>query len=214
MATIREILKSPKGIILLSLVLVFLGSMRFFPSREDELTIFIFVLNSLFWMLVVSLILAKFLFKEKPAFFGFRLPEKRLHAIALILLSFVILVPIMIFFSGQEQFQVFYSPDNQSIWRFLLVVVVLSFGYYLAEEFLFRGFLFWGLFHKIGYHSFWITSGIFALLHINKPPLEIPFSFFASLLFCYLSFKTKSFIPAFLVHFTIALILNALIIFT
>ncbi|MEE8402731.1 MAG: CPBP family intramembrane glutamic endopeptidase, partial [Candidatus Hydrothermarchaeaceae archaeon] len=41
----------------------------------------------------------------------------------------------------------------------------------------------------------------YMLVHIGKPPLEVPYSFFAGLLFGYLALKTRSILPSFLVHF-------------
>src|SRR3990167_4166366 len=73
---------------------------------------------------------------------------------------------------------------------------------------IFSRFLFFGLLHKIGYHSFWITSLLFSFFHLTKPMPEILFAFLTSFLFCYLSLKTKSFIPAVIVHYFISLSLN------
>ena len=165
------------------------------------------------WMLVVPLTVIRFILKEKFRSYGWCLPENNRQAILLTLFSLMVLIPVMVFFGTQESFQKFYTLQDVSLGNFLLMSVFLSFVYYASEEFLFRGFLFWGLWRRVGYHSFWIISLIFTLLHITKPLLEIPFAFFASLLFCYLSFKTKSFIPAFVVHFTIALVLNILVTF-
>ena len=109
--------------------------------------------------------------------------------------------------------QDYYSFKRGPLFNFLALIILPSLIYYFAEEFLFRGFLFWGLWHKIKYHSFWITSLIFSIFHLSKPLPEVFFAFFVSLIFCYLSFKTKSFVPAAVTHFLVAIALNALIIF-
>lgn len=211
MSMFTKFLKLPGGLVLLTIVLVFLANINPFQLHEGPYYEIFAVFGAMVWMLMVSLIVIWFVFKEKIEDYGWILPKNKSKAVLLTFLSIAILTPIMVFFGTQDSFREFYTLQSVSIGNFLLTSVVLSFVYYIAEEFLFRGFLFWGLFHKVGYHSFWITSSVFALFHITKPLLEIPFAFFASLLFCYLSFKTKSFVPAFVVHFTIALILNTLI---
>lgn len=213
MSIIKRFLKSPIGLVLFSVVLVFLALIQLFPSRGETLHVSFIMLGAFVWMLVIPLTVVRFILKEKFESYGWRLPEDKRRAILLTLFSIIILVPVMIFFGTQESFQKFYTLQDTSLENFLLMSVVLSFIYYTSEEFLFRGFLFWGLWRKVGYHSFWITSLVFALFHVTKPLLEIPFAFFASVLLCYLSFKTKSFIPAFVVHFTIALVLNVLVTF-
>lgn len=166
------------------------------------------LLVTLIFLVALPLATIIFVFNEKPAAFGWRLPSDLREAKKVAAYAILALLPFILFFSTQDIFRGYYSTYGVSISDFLLKAVFLTFFYYLAEEFLFHGFLFFGLWSRVRYHSFWIVSLLFAFLHIGKPPTEIIFSFFASLLFCYLSLKTKSFLPAAIVHYTIALMLN------
>jgi membrane protease YdiL (CAAX protease family) len=85
--------------------------------------------------------------------------------------------------------------------------------YYFCEEFIFRGVLFFGLWDKLKFHTFWIVNILFALLHFTKPLPEVFFAFFVGSAMTYLSFKTKSFLPAVVTHASISLILNFLILY-
>lgn len=167
--------------------------------------------GALLIMFFVPYLLIKYVLNLKMEDFGFRKPENLGYDIKLSTLIVLIQIPIIYLLSTQTSFQNAYSiPQGFSI--FFLVATLGSGVYYFAEEFIFRGFLFFGLWNKFGFHTFWITNLIFALLHITKPVPEIFLAFFSGLLLTFLSFKTKSFLPAVLVHFTIALILNIFVI--
>ncbi|MEK9194359.1 MAG: type II CAAX endopeptidase family protein [Patescibacteria group bacterium] len=194
-------------ILILTLFFSLLGSLPFFGVNPTLLAF-----QSFFAMLVFPLLAIRLVFKDSPRNFGFRLPENKKNAAILAILAILILLPVTFFFSALESFRGYY-PAGGGFLNFIFLSVILSSIYYVSEEFLFRGFLFWRLFSKIGYHSFWVTNLVFALLHFAKPILEIPFAFFAGLIFSYLSWKTKSFLPAAVAHFVTALILNAIFFF-
>ena len=165
---------------------------------------------SLAFLVALPLAMIIFFFHEKPASYGWRLPVDTRAARNLTLSATLLLLPVILFLSTQDAFRAYYSRPGISIFTFLVTGGAFTFLYYLSEEFLFHGFLFFGLWPRLGYHSFWIISTLFAFLHITKPPAEIALSFFGSLIFCHLSLKTKSFLPATIVHFIIAFSLNAL----
>ena len=215
MDVISYFLKSVWGIVFLTLILTFLGSLRFesVGASLGSWAGLFFALQALVFMGFAPLLLLILSSKMNLLDFGFRLPSRKKEAIVLIVLAFTVLMPLIIFFSGQDAFQDYYSLKKESLFNFLVLIILPSLIYYFAEEFLFRGFLFWGLWHKIKYHSFWITSLIFSIFHLSKPLPEVFFAFFASLIFCYLSLKTKSFVPAAVAHFLVAIALNALIVF-
>lgn len=171
-------------------------------------------LASALFLMLIPMTMIVFLFHEKLADYGWRLPVDTRASRKLIISVTLILLPFILFLSTQDIFREYYSRHGITPFEFLVTGGVFTFLYFLSEEFLFRGFLFFGLWPRLGYHSFWIISVLFAFLHITKPPTEIVLSFFTSFIFCYLSLKTKSFIPAAIVHFIIALTLNALIAFT
>ena len=212
MLKIKEITSSVSGIIFLTIVLVFLSNIRLFPLREDEVTAFFLTLGAFLWLFIVPLLVVKFVFKNPLRDFGWRLPESWPRALTLTLLVLALFVPLMFYFSNGQVFKDFYTARGLSVSGFLLVNILMSLVYYFSEEFLFRGFMFWGLFRKIGYHSIWLSSLVFAAFHAVKPMPEFVFSFFAGLVLAYLALKTKSFIPAFVVHYIMALVLNIMLV--
>ncbi|MFB6212519.1 MAG: CPBP family intramembrane glutamic endopeptidase [Candidatus Magasanikbacteria bacterium] len=195
--------------------------MTFIFSFLANLPVFIFgrgynnllALFSIIFMAFLPIIMIRKVFQLSLEDFGFRLPKNRRTFFLSISWVLIVLAPVVIFLSRLESFQDFYSVSDLSYIKIIWRTIFLSIIYFFAEEFLFRGFLFWGLFRNLGMHSFWITSLIFSFFHLGKPPFEILVAFFTSLLFCYLSYKNKSFIPAAVTHFIMAFSVNMLIIF-
>lgn len=212
MLKIKEIASSVSGIVFLTMVLILLSNIRLFPSREDEVTAFFLTLGAFLWLLVVPLLIVKFVFKNPLRDFGWRLPENWPRALTLTLLVLALFVPLMFYFSNSQVFKDFYTARGLSVSGFLLVNILMSLVYYFSEEFLFRGFMLWGLFRKIGYHSIWLSGLVFGAFHAVKPMPEFIFSFFAGFILAYLALKTKSFIPAFVVHYIMALVLNIMLV--
>ena len=162
------------------------------------------------FFLVPVWILKRF-FRKSLRDYGLAWPEKVKTAAALTALGFLVLLPFLFFFSKKAEFINYYSTGGSSLWQFLAAGIAAPLIYYFAEEFLFRGFLFFGLLRRIGYNAFWLSSLLFAFLHVTKPTDEILFAFFSGFVFAYLSFKTKSILPAALLHFLVAVVLNLLI---
>lgn len=169
--------------------------------------------KSLFFMLAMPMAIIAFVLDKPLSAFGWLVPKNRKEVGKAIVLASLVFIPIILLFSTYESFRGRYSLYGASIPYFLLNAGLFASLYYLAEGFLFFGFLFFGFWPRLRYHSFWIVSILFTLLHVTKPGPEIAFSFFSSLIFCYLSLKTKSVFPAAIVHVVIAFILNVLVTF-
>jgi uncharacterized protein len=214
--TMRKILLYPVGIICVAIILAIFGGLQFFAFEHDNawptsaFFVIFAVAKALIFLLAVPLVLLRLL-KEDVGEFGFRFPEPG-HAREIGMAFFVLLFAAL-GASFIPALREFYADTSTSLPVFIASAGILSFLYYVAEEFLFRGFLFWGLFRRVGVHSFWMTNLLFALLHVGKPAIEIPIAFLAGLLFSYITWRTKSFLPAAVLHFTLAIALNLLVAF-
>ncbi len=218
-AFLKEILKKPPSILLLFFILAFLNTTpAFFLLHrgffiKDSITFsFIIAFSAFLVMFLLPAGIIRFVFKEKLIDFGLSFPKDRQSAVKLTLIAIVILLPILFLLATLTNFQQYYLIKHK-IDAFFMLEVIASFIYFFSEEFLFRGVLFFGLWDKFKFHTFWITNLVFALLHLGKPFGEIFVAFFIGNIFSYLSFKTKSILPAVVVHFIIALLLNIIIIF-
>ena len=204
----------PIGLVCLTFVFVAVGNYLFTPPIFDYSysSLAIKVSLAVAGMLILPWLTAKYLFKKEPAEFGWAWPKNIKHTGYLAGAFILINLPILIWLSRNPELQRYYRLYDTGFVFLSIAGVLLPLAYYIAEEFLFRGFLFLGLWPKLGWHSFWITSFIFALFHIGKTNWwEVFYSLLMGLALCYLTLKSKSFLPAALVHFTLALILNILI---
>lgn len=177
-----------------------------------QVSIFAFMaLYTLVWFLLFPAITNKWVFKETIKEMGLALPERKYWTLFLIAIALLILIPWITYFSQTPPFQG-YSLFNLSLPKFLLMMCLFP-VYYMGEEFFFRGFLFLGLWKRVGWHSFWITDIIFTLLHIGKPGLEILLCIPASIVFNALTLLTRSIYPAVLVHSTMGIVMSILVTF-
>jgi len=217
MIVLKEILKKPLSIIVFSSILVFFNSWPAFILmrrgwflRDSTVFSVVTALSAFFIMFVIPMFIIKFVFKKQLSDFGLSIPENLSRVLKLIAIALLILLPFIFLLASKTNFQEFYLIKRSFSGLFFLEILA-SCLYFFSEEFLFRGVLFFGLWDKLKLHTFWITNLIFAIFHLNKPYGEVFFAFFAGLLLSYVSLKTKSFIPAAIIHIILALTLNAII---
>ena len=148
-------------------------------------------------------LLSLYFFKTKPREVGLTFLNWRL-SIKYASLALLIGLPVMYYGSTLASFRAYYplwSPASHSITNFLLyeaAIAILMFN----TEFLFRGYLLFSLRDELGKAPALVLHSIpYMLIHIGKPGLEVPYSFFMGLLFGYMALRTKSILPGFLLHF-------------
>ena len=189
-------------------------SEKYFGSKDiKEFYIFaFFVIYTLLCFLVAPAITNKIVYRESLKEMGLVFPEKKILSLVLIILSLIILVPCIIYFAKLSAFQG-YSLAHLSTHKFIFAITFLFPLFYIGEEFFFRGFLFLGLWKRVGWHSFWITDIIFTLSHFGKPWLEVLMCIPASVVFNVLTLCTRSIFPAVVVHSLLGIILSILVTF-
>jgi membrane protease YdiL (CAAX protease family) len=81
--------------------------------------------------------------------------------------------------------------------------------YYIGFEYFFRGFILLGLEDRVGPGAAnALQAGIVTLAHLGKPPLELLAAYPASLLFGWMTLRTRSIWPAVAVHWTVGVALD------
>lgn len=200
-------------ILALGFAFIIIGNRIYVPVPFDlslEST-FVKIFMAIIGMAIMPIAAIKILFKENIRDYGISVPKIKRRDLGLFAGIILINLPILYLFSNDNWFQRAYNFRYDLGDILILAEIAIMAAYYVSEELLFRGFLFWGLYNKLGFKSFWITTFIFMLAHSGKNYKEIIYSGFASLLFCWTSLKYKSFVPAAIIHFALALILNTLI---
>lgn len=137
--------------------------------------------------------------RKNPLDFGLRLGNYRLW-LPYVLIFLAIAIPILYFTSDMSSVQGYYRSHR----NFDLLKYVLQMGVYmLGWEFLFRGFMLFGLKEKFKEGSIIIQMIPFVLLHFGKPEIETISTIFTGLLWGYICYRGKSFWPAYIMHIVV-----------
>lgn len=187
-----------EAIIIVSATL-FITLNQYHPIRNAWLSSFIYFAACP--ILVILIILRK-----NPLDFGLRLGSPRIWG------SYVLLICLT---SAAILYASSFIPSLQSYYRmdeFNLPIYILTSCVSLsASEFIYRGFLLFGLKDKFKEGSILLQMIPFALLHLGKPELETMSTLFTGILFGYVAYRGKSYWPAFIIHLFINVFFVALV---
>lgn len=106
------------------------------------------------------------------------------------------MAPLLLFAAQTTEMQAYYAKTNRSV----LDVVIVSGIDLVGWEFLFRGFLLFGLYRVIGPSAVLIQAVPFALAHLGKPELESMTTFVGGVGFGWIAWRTDSWYYPFLIH--------------
>jgi membrane protease YdiL (CAAX protease family) len=154
--------------------------------------------TDLIYYLLIPLAAGWVLFRDKPWDYGMRIGRWK----SSIILTLVCLAGMALILYGVSKMPEFRSYYHKSAidWPELLLDKAL---YYFAWEFLFRGYMLFGLEKSIGKSAIFVQTIPFVLLHLSKPFLETLACIPGGFIFGYVAYKTRSFLPCFIIHFGI-----------
>ena len=155
-------------------------------------------------------------FRESPGDFGLQWGDWRLG----IRLVLALLPPITAAFlypaSGNAEIRSFFpfAPEaGSSITKFLLLQVPRGALYYTAWEFFFRGFMLFGMRRYVGdWLAICMQTIPQCLWHIGMPTGELLSSIGGGLLFGIIALRTRSIVWPMLLHYSMGIVLDILII--
>jgi membrane protease YdiL (CAAX protease family) len=164
---------------------------RFYPlhidfPRASELIYYVLVPLAAGWLL----------FQDRPSDYGFRIGRWKLGIIA-VAIGLAVMAPILYGVSKLPEFRSYYYRQTID-WLELLLDTAL---YMFAWEFLFRGYMLFGLEKSIGKNAIFVQTIPFVLMHLGKPFLETLACIPGGFGFGYVAYKTRSFVPCFIIHF-------------
>lgn len=119
---------------------------------------------------------------------------------------FAVMLPLVLVFAGTDAFRNTYPLDGDAVrgWSWFLVYEPFYWLYFVAWEWLFRGFLLFGLHKRMGNHAIWVQLIPFALMHSGKPELEAYGSIVAGIALAVLALRTRSFWWGAFLHIAVA----------
>lgn len=155
--------------------------------------------TELIYYVLVPLAAGWLLFRDRPPDYGFRIGHWKW---AIILTPACLAVMALILYGASKipEFRSYYYKYAID-WSGLLLDTAL---YMFAWEFLFRGYMLFGLEKSIGKSAIFVQAIPFVLLHmlcIEKPFLETLACIPGGFGFGYVAYKTRSFLPCFIIHF-------------
>ena len=117
------------------------------------------------------------------------------------------MLPILWIVSSSPEFGAHY-PHLQSAkldWSIFIIYEIGMFLYLFAWEYIWRGFMLFGLEKKFGYYAVLIQMIPFVILHNGKPDIETFSSILGGIALGILALRTRSFIYGVFVHYAIML---------
>jgi membrane protease YdiL (CAAX protease family) len=148
-----------------------------------------------FLLPVLSTIL---ILRRNPLDFGLRFGDVKAWG-PYVLLTLIIAIPVLYALSGMKSLEEYYTRESLN----LLVYSGTTIVYLFAWEFLFRGFMLFGLKDRLGTLSIVVQMIPFVILHFGKPDIEVISTIFTGLWFGYICYRGNSFWPAFIIHVVI-----------
>jgi membrane protease YdiL (CAAX protease family) len=180
--------------------------------KNIELIEFLYwFVGDFFTFLILPVFIIKFILKEKLKDYGLNLGDYKL-GIQVSLIFILFMLPLIWIVSSSEEFVLFYPhlPGTKINWNIFIVYELGMLIYLTAWEFIWRGYMLFGLYEKFGYYSVLIQMIPFLILHNGKPVLETFGAIFGGIALGILALRTSSILYCIFVHasvmFTIDLI--------
>lgn len=129
------------------------------------------------------------------------------------LIFYAIMFVALLFFYKIPMVQKYYPLFDRSTesWQLFLFYELAYALYFVAWEFMFRGYMLFGLEKHIGKWAIFVQMLPFAILHFGKPDLEALSSVFGGVILGWLAWRTRSFWYGVFMHAAMAVTLDLLV---
>jgi membrane protease YdiL (CAAX protease family) len=151
--------------------------------------------NGLLFWLAIPLLFIVVVYRQAPSSYGFRLGDWK-AGLALTAAACAGITVVMAFLARTDSLQSYYGSRNVGLGELILDSGLELFGW----EFIFRGFLLFGLYRVCGPYAIVLQAVPFAIAHLGKPELETLSCIFGGSGFGYVAWRTGSFLYPFLIH--------------
>jgi uncharacterized protein len=151
--------------------------------------------SSLLYYGVFPLLVILIILRKNPLKFGLGRGNPRVWGFYTIVIC-VIAATILFASSYNGALQTYYQDKGFNFFTYFLAQVAsLS-----AQEFMYRGFLLFGLKDKFQEGAILLQTIPFVLMHLGKPELETVSTIITGILFGYVCYRGKSYWPALIIH--------------
>lgn len=199
------------SVAILQTISYYYSSRRFFRNNYFEIFQFdknVFLYEYLFWFIsdfitlfILPLLIIKFLLKEKLVSFGLKVGDYK-TGLKYSLIFLAVMIPVIWFASSTSEFADTYPQVNEVkfSWYIFLIFEIGILLYMTAWEFIWRGFMLFGLEVKFGFYAVLMQMIPFLILHNGKPAAETFGAIIGGLALGILALKTRSVLYCIIIH--------------
>lgn len=179
---------------------------QYFQGNEN-----IFLIEYLYWFIgdflsyfIFPFLIIRFIFTERIKNYGITLGDYS-AGIKITLIFLVIMLPIVWFASSLSEFSKTYPhlTSAKESWRIFLIFEAGMLIYMFSWEFIWRGFMLFGLKERFGYYAVLIQMIPFLILHNGKPAPETFGAIIAGVALGILALRTNSIYYCVLTHMSV-----------
>lgn len=165
----------------------------------------VFPVSHLVYYVFIPLAAGFLIFRDKPWDYGIRIGRWKL---AIVLTTVTLVIFSLIVYGASKIPEVYAYYHKHSInWPPYILGRTL---YMFAWEFIFRGYMLFGLEKSIGKGAIFVQAIPFVLLHLGATDLETLVCIPEGFLLGYIAYKTRSFLPCFVIHIGIDVLMDVL----
>jgi membrane protease YdiL (CAAX protease family) len=175
--------------------LVVIGAAILFLTIKKYHTIESVWLSSLLFLGVLPLLIIVIFLRKNPIRFGLQFGNIKVWCFH-VLITILIGLPVLYFASNYQPLREFYTVSQLNPMKHMYETVV----YMLGWEFIFRGFLLFGLKEKLKETSILVQMVPFVIVHFGKPEVETISTILMGIYLGYVAYRGNSFWPAFIIH--------------
>jgi membrane protease YdiL (CAAX protease family) len=152
-----------------------------------------------------------FVFREKPADYGWKWRGQLAHAPVYAGL-FVVMLPLLLWAATLGSFQAKYpfykgaAEGGGIFWAYELMYG----AQFVGVEMFFRGFLTFALFRRFGYNALLLMAVPYVMVHFGKPLPEVVGAFGAAIVLGSLALRMGSCVPGIFLHWAIGMTMDTL----
>ena len=165
----------------------------------------VFPVSHMVYYLFIPLAAGFLIFRDKPQDYGIRIGRWKL-AIVLTIVTLAVFSLIVYGASKIPEVYAYYHKHSINWPPYILGRTLYMFSW----EFIFRGYMLFGLEKSIGKSAIFVQAIPFVLLHFGATDLETLITIPEGFILGYLAYKTRSFLPCFIVHIGIDVLMDVL----
>jgi len=181
--------------------IVIIGLATLFLTIAGYHTIGPLWISSLLYFAILPIITIAVILRRNPLDFGLRLGNFKVWGFYVIA-TLIVALPILYVASRSSVLANYYTIPKFDVVKYSIETTV----YLFAWEFIFRGFLLFGLKDKLKESSILIQMIPFVLLHLGKPEIETISTILTGIYFGYVAYRGNSYWPAFIIHLFINIV--------